>query len=292
MRLRTSMNGLLAITGVVCGAILVTGCSSQVPETSGTAPEPGRLALGLTNQMIPGYSHQLSRSRFAMGASVRAVVDGARSRMIGTEGTFTVNMTTGAAVAILNSDSTLLPRTTTARSGDQHNQLARDYFVQLGIPGDQLGPAVANSIHLGSGPTDSAALPVSSCIGYDSVIRRVVSGFEVADSKAVVQFNNSGEVVFEYVHWPALPTSVLADARSLASALVDPVQGTVLRGKLPASSGTVSVVIRHTGGFDSTPVAASAMFVVFDGTRARHFDINGTPVAPPGDVAITPGDPR
>ena len=166
-----------------------------------------------------------------------------------------------------------------------HTQLVRDYFVNAGLPADQIQSVHANTAFKTSAPVDQLTLEPANrqFVSYSSVIARVVSGYFVANSVAWARFNNAGEVVAEHVFWPELPASVVDDARALSATLHDPAAKKAFVAKLPPNLPQGSVGIVHSSfaaaGIGKAFVAAAVYDVVIRSSGSastRHFKKDGT----------------
>ena len=55
--------------------------------------------------------------------------------------------------------------------------------------------------------------------GYQSVLERQIDGIRIVDSIAWARMNDHGQVVAEWVYWPAIPSNVIQEARRLKEQL-------------------------------------------------------------------------
>ena len=130
--------------------------------------------------------------------------------------------------------------------------------------------------------------------GHQSVRERKIEDIPVVDSVAWARVNEQGQVVGEWVYWPAIPAEVITDARRLKERLSrDSTKGAFL-ARLPIDVLTGQVVIRHSSAIATGPFEAFASYDVVerrlapepathersvDTSRAasvvRHFDVDG-----------------
>lgn len=253
-----------------------------------------------------GYLHSLERSRFVTGASTeadqRSVEEHGFSKVIGPAGVFATNLRNGLTIAV-RSGSAGKGEATSAwdeesseelMSPDEHNERVVDYFVTAGIPRDQVGGVHANTYLSASGSFDDPMPPAPKIDGYASILERELDGkFSVVDSVAWARMDNRGQVIGEWVYWPAIPATVLGDARRLDEAISGARRDQYL-DRLPTGLPPGNIVIRHSSATDEGPFEVFASYDVVQSlvvpstasaqnmsmiprtvTVVRHFDVDG-----------------
>src|SRR5690349_13435925 len=82
------------------GLLLVLGACSADP--AGSSPAPLQSASQELGSEGFKYEHRIERSRFNVGASARRDVEGPYERLTGDKGAFTIDLVTGATLAVRN----------------------------------------------------------------------------------------------------------------------------------------------------------------------------------------------
>ncbi|HKE59695.1 MAG TPA: hypothetical protein VKB46_23455 [Pyrinomonadaceae bacterium] len=284
-------------------ALLLSACwRTKVPHppaSGAIASDPGGTA---------GYQHGLDRSKFTVGANRHEVSEFGFVKVVGSEGTFAVDANNGLAVAITNANS---PRAKSTRwyTGDstQHNQIVKDYFVGAGIPKEQVGGVHATMSLSTSANGEQLPRPQPGVGGYQSILDRKIGEVPVVDSVAWARMNDAGEVLTEWVYWPAISAKVTADAGRMRELLSKDADKKAYLVKLPPNLPAGTVVIRHSSATSAQPFEAFASYDVLErrtspdasteqgpGSRAvlivRHFDINGEERKLPQERAQLAGD--
>lgn len=250
----------------------------------------------------PGYQHGWERSRFggerARGEPARIEENGF-SKVVTADGVFAVQLRNGLAVGVSGggadkgrsvSGAPAIERN--VMDPDKHNDQVARYFVDAGIPRDQIGGVHATT-YLSSTGSSSEAHPAPPQIdGYATILERVVEGHAVVDSVTWARMSEQGRVLGEWVYWPAIPARTLAEARRLEEALKEP-ERTRFMARLPAGLPPGRIVIRHSSGTVDAPFEAFASYDVVDrrvpaeqvsgqeqGRRSvsvvvRHYDVEG-----------------
>lgn len=244
------------------------------PAANGTDSQGA--AGSVSTATIPGYRHTLDKSRFATGQPITSISEGRFAGVRGPEGGFSTKVSNGLTMGLSSFDSQALKEPEMFKLAKDHNDHVLNYFVAAGLPKDQVGVVRATDMGSGDGLlSEEVATKDALHEAYYSVVTRQIEGIPVEESYAWARFNKKGQSVMEAVYWPALPASVVAEARALKAALEDPVKGGQIRGQLP--QGMLRVQIRHTpSSMDQTPVAMAIYNVLLtneggDG-YARHFD--------------------
>ena len=207
--------------------------------------------------------------------------------MIGTDGVFATDIHTGLVIATMSdaSDKDVDPAGRAATPNlldhDAQNAQVLAYFANAGIPRDQIGGVHANTYLSAGGDADDPASLHAKVDGYASILERVVDGdIPVADSVAWARLDAGGEVMTEWVYWPAIPGAAIAEARRL-KALVAAAPEEFL-AKLPQGLSEGAVVIHHTPGTEQRPFEALATYDVIETVEAP------SAYAPDASGAMTP----
>ena len=275
----TSMR-TLSLVGCIAVAILVS------------------MRAGYTRQAqadgIPGYRHVPEKSRFFAGESLARIKPAEENGFLkyrGANGVLAMDLKTGLTFAVQSisqdkSSRTPLPSAppTPVPNAEEHNKRVVDYFVQSGLPRDQIGQVHANTYLSASGPTSQASFVQPRVDGYASILSRKAADFIVVDSTAWARMDAKGRVIDEWVFWPPLASKVIDDARRLNERLNGTDRGAYL-SKLPSTQKTGRVVIRHSSPFAGGDFLAVASYDVTERIESversrisvyvRHFDIDG-----------------
>jgi hypothetical protein len=224
-----------------------------------------------------GYQHGADRSRFAFGGGGRAVEELGFIKRVGAEGTLAVLASNGTVLGIPNADASSLKVPPFGDTPEAHDAEVRRYFVQSGIPEEQIRNVRTATLLEATGGGDERSKVTPKVTAYYSILERAVGETPVPDSFAWARINAKGEVVAEGVYWPALPASVLADAQRLRQVLQDQ-DGH--RSRLPWTLGDREVVIRHASAMYGGEFAAFASIDV----RLRLLPSTVTTPAPKGQA--------
>jgi hypothetical protein len=255
-----------------------------------------------------GYQHSLERSRFRTGAGaaeVRRLEEHGFAKMVGTEGVFATDLRNGLVVAVQSRSANKgEPRAADAVSitnvmdPNRHNEQVVEYFVAAGIPRDQVGGIHANTYLSSSGSTKEERAPVPKVEGYASILERKIEQYAVVDSIAWARMTEQGNVISEWVYWPAIPAKILADARRLEEQIAP--GNTSFWARLPSGLPPGKVVIRHSAATAEGPFEVYASYDVVERTEStlpardknlgdvkvisvnvRHFDVDGDEIRLP-----------
>lgn len=257
-----------------------------MPSAGPIAAEPSGAA---------GYQHGLERSKFIVGGDRRVVNEFGFLKVVGSEGSFAVDATNGAVIAIPNARATEARKEVWYTQGaSQHNEQVVAYFIAAGIPKDQIGAVDATTSLYSAGGEGGAPVPEPKIAGWQTVLRRVTNGVPVIDSIAWARMTDQREVVGEWVYWPPIPAKAIQDAARLRARLSDERERTAFLSRLPADLPVGQVVIRHSsvtagGTFEAfasydvidrrTSVGRAAAAAALELPRAavvvRHFDVDG-----------------
>ncbi len=299
------MNSSQTIAGIRVAlfvALLITSGCSTPPEPPGPlGSDVGRVAAlaappVANTTTLPGYVHNLSASRFAIGQTTAIEVATPQlTRWRGSLGAFAADPTNGWSMATLNADS---PQGPYNLDPVDHGAKVKAYFVGAGLPAEQVSD-VATTYGGVIGP--SAATTSTSLVqNIKSVLRRSVSNIDIVDSYAVARMTVAGDVDMETVFWPSIDMSVVNEAIAFAKKMANTTARVAYLASLPGYTGKVyhdrGVVIRHSSlVVHSTPTA----FVSYDATlRAgsdqgdHHFDENGVEFLLPQEQVTFPQSVR
>ncbi len=258
---------------VLALTVVIFGCGTDVEPT-----QP-RQERATTDLGAVGYEHPLAKSRFAIGNDAHTEVNSlGMQRDVGSEGVFAFHLTTKGSKAVPNATSSAKQAPSFTGTGDEHAAAVKAYFVGAGLPVDQVARTDSQTVMSGGGTVGSGEESASVTAYVTSLIREV-AGVSVPDSIAWARLNANQAAVEESVFWPALSSSVIADAQALVQIASDPAQLAAYRAKLPQGSGEGEVMIRHSA-WSTVPFFASASYDVTvlppqGGGYQRHFDVNG-----------------
>ena len=144
----------------------------------------------------------------------------------------------------------------------------REYFVTMGVSTCQ----IERTTVLGGNSGTSISLS------------RAANGIAVAESQAWARIDDADQTTTEGFMWPALPASVVDEARAFRDELADPVKLDAYRSKLPAEAhADGSVVIHQNSGMQAEPSvlrAGATWDTMVNGVSPRSFDRNGVAVEP------------
>jgi hypothetical protein len=216
-------------------------------------------------------------------------------RWRGSLGAFALDPNSGWAMGIVDAAT---PHGPYIIDEPTHRAAVKAYFINAGLPADQIGAVVADYAVRGGGSTsDSTTSTPTQLYGINSVLTRVVNGIRVVESYAWARMTTAGGVDIESVFWPPIDMSVLNAAAAMQTALSDSNAHAAFLSQLP---GTVhrdaGVVIHHTSSaISSPPVAYVAYDVVLDASpsaNVRHFDASGVEFRLPQETLSLPSTTR
>lgn len=256
----------LSMTIGVSVLVVCTACTGRTPPEldAGSGDVTSRVSQmssqasvvpALTGSVVGrGFVHDPVHSKSPRGDQVvRAIVAGvAGERISGSEGVFHWDER-GFSTYVPSSGSSAGKRPPLAPT-QAHESAVLDYFMQSGLPSQQVGEMSTHTIMeaTGYGSTERSR----KLTGYVTVVGRRIGGIRVADSHAWAQFNVDGVAVAEHVWWPAIPSIAFDDASDCALAL----QSAEYRRGLSVSrlhdleGAKAEVVIHH-----SSPIQAGAV---------------------------------
>ena len=243
---------------------------------------------------IPGYRHSAEKSRFLAGESLARITPVEENGFLkyrAANGVLAMDQRTGLTFAVqsISQDKSSRARLASGPSmpvpnAEEHNRRVVDYFLQSGVPRDQLGGVHANTYLSSAGPTNQASFMRPRVDGYASILSRNAAGFVVVDSTAWARMDAKGRVIDEWVYWPPISSKVMDDAHRLNERLNGADRGAYL-SKLASTQKTGRVVIRHSSPFAGGDFQAYASYDVTERTESaersrasvyvRHFDLDG-----------------
>ena len=263
-------------------AVSLFGCGNRPEEVGGSMREGIKVSttLSTSTSALPGYTHLLSNSRFAMGTDQVSRTEFGMDKVVGSEGTFATFPLTGMILAVPNANASSKQVARYPGSGADHNSAVLAYFVGAGLPQDQVGSVDVHSRVSGSIQAD-APLTTSTpqLVAYTAYVTRQVGGVKIVDSYAWARLNSNGDVVTESVYWPEIPASVVNDAASFAAVFMDPSATASFYASLPADveARTGTLYVHHTSGYWTGAFEAVTTFdMVEPSGRLRHFTQAGT----------------
>lgn len=269
--------------------VVLIGCSSSPqapsPEIHEGTPQllqqttpSSDAGVGVGNLGASAYVHGIAASKFPVGKGVTEKDEFGMHKFVGDQGVFATRPT-GLSLGLTNATAAVRQHPGPLPGGaSAHNQAVRDYFVNAGLPADQIGsvdimPAMSVNADLVNNKQFDPKLEF-----YFSIIRRQVAGVPVRDSYAWARINLDGAVVDESVYWPQIPPSAIADAKDLTKTLADKVAATNFLSKLPPNKAG-QLVIHHTPGEWTGAFEATATYDVPDDNpdfkATIHYNANG-----------------
>jgi hypothetical protein len=240
------------------GLLVLGGCSA-VPEegTGGAPPVEGKTAQSL-DVAVSGREFRLAASpRLKLGSIVERKCDSGYDKVVGSLATFAAHTNTGAVLVVPNADA---PQAEFTGTSAQHNQLARAFFEEAGIPPDEIADVSAMAGGRMAGPVGEERTVTDRM--FVTVLHRRVGGFKVSESFAWAELDDAGQVQASGVYWPPISAGVVGKAEALRDKLSDEAARKAFHAKLPAAleARFGQVLIRHswfgrrTGGFRAVGV--------------------------------------
>jgi hypothetical protein len=270
--------------------LLLSGAcgSNRTPEVDSA---PVAHSVAALSAVLPGYTHDLSHSRFSIGQAVNLELNTPNlQRWRGSRGAFASDPTNGWCMALLDSGSPTGPYVLDEAA---HNAAVKAYFIAAGVPADQISGVAATFQVGGGGAVGDPASAVAHLDSINSTLMRSVNGIRIAESFAGAKMTTSGNVDLESVFWPAIDMSIVTEATALAATLSSAAAKAAFFAKLPGNvSADYGVVIHHTdSSIHSTPRAFVSYDVKLasDGSAStRHFDSNGVEFRLPQEIPVAP----
>ena len=264
---------------LAAGALCIQGPamsqSSKVAEPSAT----GSAGAQRSAAVLPGYVHDLSRSRFRIGDKPGIELEASTvRRWRGGGGAWVVDLTNGSSMGVLNAKT---PRGDYILDEATQSQRVKAYFIEAGLPADQIHDVLATFEVGGGGAMNDATPPKALKLqSINSILTRRVNGVPVMESVAWAKMTTSGAVDMEYVFWPPINMEVIDRAAAFARRMAEPAERATYLAKLPGQAfRDGGVVIHHTNpSVHWAPIAYVSYDATLDenGSSAmRHFDENG-----------------
>jgi hypothetical protein len=272
--------------GLLLLPFALTACHSTAPQdwrSQGTVEAPTGGA--------PGYQHGPQRSKFVVGEHARREQKFGYLKSVGDQGTLATSISNGSALALPSHNAASLTLPPFGKSPNEHDAWVKDYFLKLGLPSEQVVGVRGMSMIDAHGRASELGRSPARVTAYYSALQRTIDGVPVPDSFAWARVNSRGDVVQEGVYWPALPASVLSEARQLQAVLAEPERLAAYKSRLPLSAETGTVAIRHSAATSPDAFECFASFdVLVHSSRpllqnasapatwvdvTRHFDIDG-----------------
>ena len=259
----------MALTAVECAAAAEVG---QAPQAGLIASDEGGAV---------GYQHGVKKSRFVMGKQTRIVNERGWSKVVGTEGTFATSLSNGVIVATPNAHARDGQSPARLMDPARHNREVLKYFIDAGLPADQLGGIHTTTRLSSKGQRGELRASFPKIDSYTSVVERRIGGFNVPDSVAWAEMNGDGKVVSEGVYWPAIPAKALADARRIAQVLSSRSERPQFLSRLPGDLPPGQIVIRHSSAsMQQGPFEAFASYDVVERRESAEAAVSVTPSHP------------
>lgn len=251
---------------------------------------------------VPGYRHTAEKSRFFAGenrARIERIAENDLVKYRGSGGVLVTDEKTGLTMAVQSASQdkaappVKLRKPAPPPDPDMHNRRVLDYFMQAGLPRDQIERAHANTYLSASGPAGKAVSVQPRVDGYATIVSRKAAEYRVVDSVAWARMDEKGHVVSEWVYWPPIPAGVVADARRLNERVSGRERDAFL-AKIGSAQKTGQVVIRHSSPFADGEFKAVASYDVVEQTQSegkrgtavtiRHFDVEGKELRLPQEM--------
>jgi hypothetical protein len=269
--------------------LTLAACGPALAQTA--PPAPGPAVIAPDDGGAPGYQHSIERSRFVLGGTAsiaaRRVEENGFSKAIGENGVVAVDRRNGLFIAVENGGgdkekaAPQLEGKAPVMDPDRHNGQVAEYFRGAGVPKEQIGGVHATTYLSSHGSVKDERPAAPKIDGYASVLERKIDGVPVVDSVAWARLNERGEVISEWVYWPAIPAKAIADAKKMLENAAKP----DFMARLPAGLPAGRVVIRHTSATSQAPFEAFASYDVVERRATPAPTEKNLSVAPSG-VAI------
>ena len=159
---------------------------------------------------LPGYVHDISRTKFRIGAGQFKEVDSPTlERWRGANGAWALDPTTGWSMGILDNTTATGPYLVDEAA---HATAVQSYFVSAGLPADQIAYVGSTFDTAGGGLRGADAAAGPSQISINTVLYRAVGGVRVMESFAWAKMRLSGDADMESVYWPTIDANTVASA--------------------------------------------------------------------------------
>jgi hypothetical protein len=107
----------------------------------------------------------------------------------------------------------------------QHEQMARDYLIGVGVPAEELGRPTTMEGRESSFAVAEPRKTTEASLGVSTNFTRMISGVRVTDSFASARLNANGVPVDFGVSWPPVPAEILTKAIAMKGRVVTPPLG-------------------------------------------------------------------
>jgi len=241
---------------VSLGVVLVAAACSTADSDVQTGVTGS--AVSATGAAVAGYQHHVAKSKFSVGADPLELDEFGMHKVVGASGVFATRKT-GLVTALANAEAPARKRGPIA-SAEAHDRAVRAYFVQAGVPADQIESVQQfEVVGAPTGPEGKADFHGTVEYRY-SMLKRSIRGVSVPDSFAWARVNEDGDVVEEQVYWPAIPQSVVDVGLGLSLKLRDASVAEKLEAALPKHRKGAGLVIHHSPGEWEGPFVAVATY--------------------------------
>jgi hypothetical protein len=258
--------------------LLSVACSTRdelTIESTATASQP--VTSTPIPEIVKGYRHDPSVSRFKLGPGIYSESTAIGSRYVGSKGAILIT-TTGATIAVPNADSGVEAAGPLSTDPAVHTAAVLAYFGAAGLPPAQIAGTRISTFMAATGSTSDQVAPIPKLVGYSTVIDRQVGGVRISGSYAWARLNANGDVMAEEVYWPDLPAAVVSEAAQMQMAMGTAANKSALMAKLPARWALAEnqVVIRHSPHYQVTFEAYAAVEVRTQSQPGpAWYDLNG-----------------
>jgi hypothetical protein len=215
--------------------------------------------------------HVFNHSRFAIGSPTYQKSEVGIDKVVGDWGVFGTDQKTRGVLALPNADAPSRARPALTTDPEVHNAAVRKYFVDSGLPADEIDSVSAHTSASSTGFGSDPPTPWK-VEAYTSAISRQYDAVPVVESHAWAQFNDLGEVVTESVYWPEVSKSIAVAATAFRNQLEDAVAKAAFFAKVPEGG---RVVIHHTPWTWKGTFSATVSYDVGGFGKTTHYDASG-----------------
>jgi hypothetical protein len=274
------MRGSLLVLGFVLGC---SGTSSTpsvgTPITNPTAGDAGSADAGASlgtcgddGKDLSGATWSLAKSKFAFGGTPTESSSQGQDHFTGPEGAGIAYA--GGAMMIPNAGAPAGGRPDFSNDANIQTAHVRAYLQTFGIPDCQVSSVSQLGSGGGGGPVGG---PTTTYAGHLTIaLNRGIGGSMIADSHANAEMNDQDASSREDIWWPAIPASVVAQAKQMQTDFADPAKLAAFQAKLPDGDGALPGVIRiHHNYPDSKTFSAVVTWDVERNGSGISYDANG-----------------
>ncbi|MBK7583145.1 MAG: hypothetical protein IPI67_23470 [Myxococcales bacterium] len=250
---------------LACVFLALAACTASPAEPTGSS------SVTVGSPTLTEYVHLFNHSRFAIGSPTYQKSEASIDKVIGDWGVFGTDQKTRSVLALPNADAPSRARPALTTDPAVHNAAVRKYFVDAGLPADEVDSV---SVHTMASASGAGSDPPTSWEfeAYTSTISRQYDGVRVVESHAWAQFNDLGEVVTESVYWPEVSKSVAMAATAFRKQLEDPAAKAAFFAKVPEGG---RLVIHHTPAAWKGTFSAMVSYDVGGFGKTKHYDASG-----------------